>query len=450
MLALAAALGFAPAAADASDPSGLPLLSSDPGAAYTIYLDFGGFTFTGAWGNSGESPGTTPAYDDATSTFSSSEVANIEQVWARVCQNYTGFNVNVTTVDPAVAAGQATTDAQRQAYYDSTSQLMHTVIGGSGAWNGGGGVSYVGATKNSYSTSGINSGAGPGYHTDWVFSDLATNSTQFIGEAASHENGHGFGLHHQSDFNGTTLVHEYSTNNGASGPGSYAPIMGAAYPTQNSPGVVQRGTWRFGNSDSSDGAGNGVFSTQNDVGVIVNNPKMNGFVDDVVGHNQITATPLPLNGSSVNPALAHGWITPVSAANPNPIGAGNYTTDFFSFQSDGVNPISLTANDGTEFLNVGAADPGATLESTLQILNSSGTLVGTGLLSADTLSETYTGNLAAGTYYAEVASYGGYTSTFDTSAQYYDMGAYFITGAVPEPVVMLLIPLAGLLIRRRD
>ena len=109
--------------------------------------------------------------------------------------------------------------------------------------SGGGGVSYVGVTKNSYATTGINSNAGPGYHTDWIFSDLATSNLQFIGEAASHENGHGFGLNHQSDFTGSTMNNEYSTNNGATGSGSYAPIMGDSY------GVRAAELWAlFGNS----------------------------------------------------------------------------------------------------------------------------------------------------------------------------------------------------------
>jgi hypothetical protein len=444
---LAAAAASDPVVTADAHPPGIPLLSSDPGAAYTIYLDFGGFSYTGTW--SGSTPGVTPAYDtngDPT-TFTSGEQDNIRNVWAQVAQKYAGFNVNVTTVDPSVAAGQASSDAARQAYYDSTSQMMHTVIGGSGAWSGGGGVSFIGVDKNSYSTAGVNSGAGPGFHTNWVFAGLLPTSLQFVSGAAAHENGHGFGLNHQSDFTGTSLVNEYSTNNGASGPNSYAPIMGATYPTGGSPGVVQRGTWRVGNSDS----GGGVLATQNDVKTIVGNPGMNGFVDDAVGHNHITATPLALVGSAVDPNLARGWITPVSAANPNPIGANNYTTDFFSFASDGVDPISLTVNDGTEFLNIGTADPGATLKSTLQILNGTGTLVvGTGVLSADTLSESFAGVLPTGTYYAQVSSFGGNISTFDASASYYDMGAFFITGAVPEPAaVMLLIPLAGMLVRRR-
>ena len=47
------------------------------------------------------------------------------------------------------------------------------------------------------------------------------------------------------------------------------------------------------------------------------------------------------------------------------------------------------------------------LRSTLTILNASGSVVGTATEAASTLSETYSGTLAAGNYYAEIASYGG-------------------------------------------
>lgn len=141
-------------------------LSSRPGAPYTIYLDFGGFSFTGLWGgNSLYTPGDTPAYtnDGDATTFSTSELANMKNVWSRVAEKFAWANVNVTTVDPAVAAGQAGSDLARQNYYDSQSGTMHTVIGGNGNWTGGGGISFVGVTAQPQVGSN-------GDHTDFVFS----------------------------------------------------------------------------------------------------------------------------------------------------------------------------------------------------------------------------------------------------------------------------------------
>ena len=57
---------------------------------------------------------------------------------------------------------------------------------------------------------------------------------------------------------------------------------------------------------------------------------------------------------------------------------------------------------------------------------------------SSTLSETYSGTLPAGNYYAEIDSYGGHTQTLGSynTTYYYDMGSYFLTGSgvsVPEP-----------------
>jgi autotransporter-associated beta strand protein len=405
-----------------SHPTGVPALSSRPGAAYTIYLDFGGFNFDGTWGDDITpvlTPGSMPAYDGTATNFGATDQSNISQIWARAAEKYAPFNINVTTVDPAVAAGQASTDAQRQAYYDEQSQFMHTVIG-TGSWDGqAGGVSYIGVDSAAQYNASSNGGAGLGYHTDFVFTNYLGGAAalQNIGEAASHENGHGFGLFHQSDYNSSGgLVSEYSSSNGSSGPGSFAPVMGSSY-------NAQRGLWRNGTSDNGSSPG-----FQNDVGVIVSNPGMGGFINDGIGHTVAAATPMPLSGSAVNYSLAKGVIVPVSASSPAAIGAANYTSDYFAFTSPG-GVISLTANDGGERVTPGTADPGAVLFSTLSILNSSGGTLYTASTNSASLSETISQVLPAGTYYAEVSSYGGetfvyggYTNTF------FDMGDFFLTG----------------------
>jgi autotransporter-associated beta strand protein len=417
VLAIMASLSMTEACAD-THTAGVPQLNSLPGAPYTLYLDFAGFNFTGTWGGSG-TPGNTPAFDNISGTFSTAERNKISQVWARVAQCYTPFHVNVTTIDPAALAGQADTDAHRQAYYDVTPQLMHTVIGQQqNSWFGPyGGVSYVGVAQDSYDPSGYNGGAGAGWKTNWIFTD-GVGTGLACGQAAAHENGHGLSLLHQSDYTGDTYVNEYSVGDNNSGNGTYAPIMGAAYYTQ-------RGAWRVG--DSNNGSSNHI---QNDVSVLLGNNNIGGFVEDGIGHSLATATLMPLSGSTINAALAKGIITPASTAAPTPIGASNYTTDFFRFYTSG-GPISLVARDGSEFLTVGAADPGATLRSTLKILDPSGTIVGSATEAASTLSETYSGTLSAGWYYAQIASYGGHSQTLGSynTTSYFDMGSYFLTGS---------------------
>src|SRR5262249_50630462 len=71
--------------------SGIPALSSLPAAPNTLYLDF-----TGRHAQAG---GT--GFDiDGDSAISDQESAIITEVWKRVAESFSPFNLNVTTVDP--------------------------------------------------------------------------------------------------------------------------------------------------------------------------------------------------------------------------------------------------------------------------------------------------------------------------------------------------------------
>ena len=412
-----------------SHTTGVTPLNSKPGAAYTLYLDFSGFNFTGGWGGSGGSTvGSLISFDSASDTgsFTSSELTLISNVWARSAEKYVGMNINVTTVDPAIAAGQAGTDAQRQAYYDSNAKMMHQIITSSSpsqnAFVAGGGVSWVGTTQYSYSTSGVNSGAGPGYHTNFVFCDQLANqgsghvnsgTLRYIGEASAHENGHGLSLSHQSAWDGATKTAEYSNNGGSS---LYAPTMGNSYGSA-------RGLWRVGPTSA------GSTSIQNDVQGLLNwNGGMGGFIDDGRGHSLATATPLSLSGGGSLTTSNAGYIVPASSTSPNPIGSANYTSDYYSFTTGG-GTLSATIHETGQRLTAGTEDPGGTLDSIFTLLDSGGNVV-TSVTNASTQSSVINAALTAGSYYLQVQSAGGKNSTGTETAQYYDMGSYFLTGSL--------------------
>ncbi len=184
-------------------------LHSRPGSTKVIYLNFTGHTTTGTWWNTDSNVASivTPPYDidGNPSSFSSTELNNILEIWQRVSEDYAPFEVDVTTEDPGTVG----------IVKSGTSDLNYGIrvcIGGSSSdWFGGGagGVTYL----DSF-----------GMNTDtpaFVFpKDLGNGYPKYVAEAVSHEAGHSFGLDHQGQTNGT----EYYT-----GQGNWAPIMGVGY-----------------------------------------------------------------------------------------------------------------------------------------------------------------------------------------------------------------------------
>ena len=420
----------------ASAQPAAPAFSSRPGAAYTLYLNFTGFNYTGSWG--GQTPGNVVAYNgQAGPTFTIAEQASIKNIWSRVSESYFPFNINVTTVDPAAAAGNSTYLA-RQHYYDTTARVMHSVIGNgnAGFFNGAGGVSYVGtwATSNS---------AGSGYGTNWSFTNRLGGYSAYhnIFTATVHENGHAAGLSHQGDYIGSTLVNSYSTNNGSS---VLAPSMGVGY-------SASRDVFAVGRINTN------TSTIQNDALRILQNSGMGGFINDGIGRTLATASPLALNGALINSLNNQGVIVPVSDSNPNPIGASNYTKGFYSFSTAVTGVNTITVNAGTQFLTPGAVDPHASLDSTLRLLDNLGNQLA--IASTSSLGETISINLGAGQYFIEVSSAGGKQASLGptnnwAARQFYDMGAYFLTGSiqsVPEPGSLALMSLVviGIVVYRR-
>ncbi|WRH68666.1 MAG: zinc-dependent metalloprotease family protein [Planktothrix sp. GU0601_MAG3] len=171
----------------------LPLLSSNPNATSKIFLDFNGHTTSGTDWNTDFTGGAnivTPAYsiDADTTTFSATEVANIEQIWKRVAEDYAPFNIDVTTIEPGNL---------------NSAYNTRTVIGGSwDLWydSPAGGVAWLTSWQWNNDT------------PVFVFEEnLANGDPKATAEAISHEVGHSLGLEHQStyDANGNK-TEEYS------------------------------------------------------------------------------------------------------------------------------------------------------------------------------------------------------------------------------------------------
>jgi PKD repeat protein len=183
-------------------------LHSLPGSNKVIYLDFDGQTVSGtAWNasyNSGADIVAAPFdLDGSPGAFSTTELQRIQNIWKRVAEDYSPFDVDVTTEEPSAdaLARNSSSDAQFG---------NRVVITPTNFYPNAGGVSYVGTFD----------AIGEYYKTSWVFSNMLSNGEKYVAEACSHENGHSAGLHHEGIEGGTAYYQ---------GQGDWAPIMGNSY-----------------------------------------------------------------------------------------------------------------------------------------------------------------------------------------------------------------------------
>ncbi|MBU7581950.1 MAG: M10 family metallopeptidase C-terminal domain-containing protein [Nostoc sp. TH1S01] len=350
-------------------------LNSLPGAKQTIYLDFNGHTTSGTYWNTDFKGGAnivTPAFDfdGNTASFSSAELERIQYIWQRVAEDFSPFNVNVTT--------QAPTDINDliKSGYTDTRWGVRVVIGGSSNdWysSGAGGVAYLDSFNWNSDT--------PAF----IFSETLYDNEKYVAEAISHEVGHTLGLEHDGRIN---PAEGYYRGQG-SGVTGWAGIMGAGY-YQN---LTQ---WSKGEYASAS-------NTEDDLQIITT---YNGFgyrADDA-GNTIATAKSLTLSGTSVS-------------------GSGiierNTDVDFYSFVT-GAGAINLTVNPFSR---------GPNLDILAKLYNSAGTLIASSN-PTDLLSAAIATTVAAGTYYLAIDGVGKGDPLSTGYTDYGSLGQYFISGSV--------------------
>lgn len=213
-------------------------LHSRPGSQRVLYLDFDGQVLSGsAWNEVyGQQEWTAPPFstDSDPTTFSMSERATVIEVWSRVSQDYAPFDIDVTTEDPGEEAITRSGPADDRfgtrvlITPDATGELCQC-----------GGRAYIDvvdlAADHAY------------YQPAWVYPQKLAYGPKYIADAASHEAGHNFGLHHD----GSQTTSYYA------GAGGWGPIMGAPY----GQAVTQ---W-------SDGSYPGANNTEDDLALIAGN-----------------------------------------------------------------------------------------------------------------------------------------------------------------------------------
>ena len=155
--------------------------------------------------------------DSDPSTFSTAERDVIVRTWAEVAEDYAPFQVDVTTQDPG--------DAKlRRSSTSDTDYGMRVLVTGAAPSTTAlcqacSGIAYVGVFDEPTTVD------RPFVHQPaWVFASTLQDNPHFLADAISHEVGHTFGLDHDGvAVPGQAIDDYYQT------PGTWSPIMGAAY-----------------------------------------------------------------------------------------------------------------------------------------------------------------------------------------------------------------------------
>jgi hypothetical protein len=346
--------------------SKVPVYHSRPGAPNVVYLDFDGESVSNSAWRSSTIVAEPYDIDGSPSTFSPQEIAIIHEIWQRVSEDYTSWNIDVTTERPSVF----------------TSKTGHVIItyGDSSMPSGGaGGIAYI----DVFGDSDYNF-----YRPAWVYyNNLGTYTAQPIAEATSHEFGHNLGLSHD----GTTVIPsgqnqaEYYFGYG-SGSTSWAPIMGAAYYKS----VTQ---WSKGDYPNAN-------NFQDDVAIITSKLGLVANPTNTFKKSSTSNCPTFLSGSGIvrSTTVPSQWTLKLAAASDVTIKAV---------------PNLYKA--------------GADLDINLSLYTSLNTLKATAAPNGDTSASITVKALPAGTYTIRVKSSGDTTTPYPT---YASMGSYTITACV--------------------
>jgi len=354
------------------DTSQAFLLHSRPGANRVIYLDFDGHVDNtpGYWKDGAYAPPYNIPNSDP-NTFSTEERNRIIEIWQRVAEDFSMYDINVTTEEPNIEDLRKT----------STSDARYGIrvcIGGSGNdWYGSnvGGVAYVGTFNAANDV------------PCWVFPAGSGYGAKNIAEATSHEVGHTLGLLHDGIEGGTSYY---------SGQGNWAPIMGNSY-------VRTISQWSKGEYTNAN-------NTQDDLAVMRNNGAP--FRPDDHGGTIATATKL---SSESTTAIIDGVIE------------RSTDVDFFRIEAVGGS-LSVNAAPAPKGPNLRLE---VKLFNSAGALLKTATTADT---SAGTQPVTLTDTVSAGVFYISVDGIGSGDPLTTGYSDYASLGQYNITvtGVLPD------------------
>lgn len=353
-------------------------LHSKPNASNVVYLDFNGHTVSNTAWNETYDPLNALPYDldGDPNTFSSMENNAIKEIWRRIAEDYSTFDIDVTTEKPSEFNAKTGHLVITQSY-DASARPMPA--------NTSGGVAYVGVWGTEvYQT----------YSPAFVYFDnLGDGRPDYVAEAASHELGHNLGLSHD----GTSESSYYGGH--GSGFISWGPIMGMSYGRH----VTQ---WSKGEYPDAN-------QFEDDIAIIAGQL---GLSNDDHADQMNNATPLTID--------ANGNVTSTTMINGSTVNKGTINsrtdTDIFSFSTTG-GVVSLEASPAleTNFMR------GSNLDIILSLYDSEGNLLTENNPSDDTLAALNT-SVDAGTFYLAIKGSGS-----NNYSDYSSAGYYSLQGSIP-------------------
>jgi len=362
------------------------LLHSRPSATKVIYLDFNGHTTTGtSWNSYAKKTSiVTPEYSvDSVAGFSDTELRNIQEIWARVVEDFAPFDVDVTTAEPAI-------DDLRNSGGADIRWGMRVAVGGSyGDWFGSsaGGVALLGSfTWNSDTPC-------------FIFADNTANGDpKSTAEAISHEVGHTLGLDHDGR---NSPSEGYYTGHGTGATG-WAPIMGVGYYQE----LVQ---WSKGEYTSAN-------NKEDDLQIITTN---NGFTYRTDDYGNTSGTAYALTGLGTTATTMAGVVE----------------------RSTDVDVFSFTTLD-TLKATISPAAISPNLDVLAEIWSAGGQILYTSN-PADALNASFDLTVSAGSYFLAVRGSGRGDALATGYTNYASLGQYTMSLTVNPPPTSSTLSIAA-------